>query len=384
MTMPSFPETIRAFALPLLAGLLLAACSDDSGTSPAHSGGPGDEPLAQCVAPPFLKPGDRIALLSPSYSTPDSNIRKTAAVLEKWGYATVVGRNVGKLDAGKYAGTAEERASDLVDALRDTSVKAILCNRGGYGAIQLVDLVDTALARKNPKWIVGFSDVTTLHAMQTRSGVMSVHGTMSSFIANSGGDDPGSRVLRDLLAGKVPAYEVPAHPLNVQGRAEGILVGGNMATFAPLLGTRADLLSSDGIILFMEEIGENLRNIDRMYNSLLLRGVMERVRGVVLGEFEDSGTDLDWASAEEMLVEYLKDLGVPVLCGFPAGHGDVNLPLVMGSKATIDVGKDGATLEFDVAGATPKTVKTDELAAGTALPAPVRVLLSGKVLSGEE
>ena len=384
MTKPSFPEAFRALALPLLACLALAACSDDSGSSPSPSGGPGDEPLAECAAPPFLKRGDTIALLSPSYSTPDSNVRKTAEVLKKWGYATVVGKNVGKLDAGKYAGTAEERASDLVDALRDPSVKAILCNRGGYGAIQLVDLVDTALARKNPKWIVGFSDITNLHAMQTRSGVMSVHGTMSSFIANSGGEDPSSRALRDLLSGKVPVYELPPHPLDVQGRAEGILVGGNMATFAPLLGTRADLLSSDGIILFMEEIGENLRNIDRMYNSLLLRGVMERVRGVVLGEFEDSGTDLDWASAEEMLVEYLKDLGVPVLCGFPAGHGDVNLPLVMGSKATIDVGKDGSTLSFDVPGGTDATVKTDELVGGTALPAPVRAILAGKVFPEEE
>ena len=146
-----------------------------------------------------LKKGDKIALISPSYTTPDSNIQKTANVIKEWGFTPVIGKNVDKLDAGKYAGTAEERADDFIAALKDTSIKAILANRGGYGTIQLVDLIDPNLVKKNPKWLIGYSDITTLHAMQTKAGVMSIHGTMSSFIAKTAGKDDNSPLLRDLL-----------------------------------------------------------------------------------------------------------------------------------------------------------------------------------------
>ncbi len=152
----------RIYRLGFVASLLfLSACGDDnsSGSSAGTS-----TPLKECTAPAFLKKGDKIALLSPSYFTPDSNIQKTASVLEDWGFKPVIGKNVSMLDAGKYAGTAEERAEDFIDALKDTSIKAILCNRGGYGTIQLVDLIDLKTVKKNPKWLIGYSDITTLHA----------------------------------------------------------------------------------------------------------------------------------------------------------------------------------------------------------------------------
>jgi len=122
----------------------------------------------------------------------------------------------------------------FIAALKDTSIKAILANRGGYGTIQLVDLIDPKLVKKNPKWLIGYSDITTLHAMQTKAGVMSIHGTMSSSIAKTAGKDDNSTLLRDLLKGEVPTYKVPKHKYNQKGKAEGILVGGNMTTFVPL------------------------------------------------------------------------------------------------------------------------------------------------------
>ncbi|MBR2898429.1 MAG: LD-carboxypeptidase [Fibrobacter sp.] len=365
-----------------LSGFLFTACSDDSSSSASDQGKA--DPLAECTAPAFLKKGDKVALLSPSYSTPDSNIQNTAAVLKEWGFEPVIGKNVSKLDAGKYAGTAQERADDFIEALKDTSIKAILSNRGGYGTIQLVDLIDLKLVTDNPKWLIGFSDITTLHAMETKAGVMSIHGTMSSFIGKTRGKDDNSTLLRDLLKGTVPTYKVPKHKFNQKGKAEGILVGGNMATFVPLVGASdIDVFSGDGIILFMEEVGESLHNIDRMFNALELHGVMENVKGVVLGEFVDSGTDLNYETTEEMLSKYLKKYNIPVLCGFPAGHGDVNVPIVMGAKVKMDVTDNGATLAFDIDGE-KKDVDTEKLLNKPSLAKSLRLILSGKLFSINE
>lgn len=338
---------------------MLTACGND--TLNCASIFEKNDSIAEGKAPAFLKKGDKVALLSPSYTTPDSTIQKTANVIREWGFTPVIGESANKLDAGKFAGTAEERAEDFEKALRDSDIKAILCNRGGYGTIQLVDLIDQRLVKNNPKWIIGYSDVTTLHAMQTKAGIMSIHGTMSSSIAKTDGKDVNSTLLRDLLKGEVPTYKVPKHKYNQQGKAEGVLVGGNMATFVPLIGASdIDVFQNDGIILFMEEIGENLRNIDRMFHSIELHGVMENVRGVILGEFVSSGTDLDYESTEAMLSQYLKQYNIPVICGFPAGHDDTNVPLVMGAKVKMDVNSDGATITFDINGE-KKIVDTEKL-----------------------
>ena len=371
---------ILAFAL----SAAFFACSDN-GSSANLDDDTKTVSIAESSAPAFLKKGDKIALLSPSYRTDYQNVEKTAKVLEDWGFKTVIGKYVDSLEAGKYAGTPEQRAEDFITALRDTSVKAILCNRGGYGTIQLVDLIDSALIRKNPKWLIGFSDITTLHAMETKAGVMSIHGTMSSFIAQTEGSDSSSILLRELLKGNVPQYTVSAHPYNQTGKAEGVLVGGNMATFVPLIGSSVDVFSKDGIILFLEEVEESLHNIDRMFNTLELQGVMENVKGVVVGEFVGSGEDLDYESTEAMLSEYLKKYDIPVMCGFPAGHGDVNYPIVMGAKVSLEVSEEKATLAFNL-DAKEILVYADwqkNLDASVILPLELRKMLSGKIFDLE-
>jgi muramoyltetrapeptide carboxypeptidase len=220
--------------------------------------------------------------------------------------------------------------------------------------------------------------------MQTKAGVMSIHGTMSSSIAKTEGKDDNSTLLRDLLKGEVPTYKVPKHEFNQTGKGEGILVGGNMSTFVPLIGASdIDVFQDDGIILFMEEIGENLRNIDRMFHSIELHGVMENVRGVILGEFVSSGTDLDYESTEAMLSKYLKKYDIPVICGFPAGHDDVNLPIVMGAKVKMDVTNDGATVSFDIKGE-KKTIDTDKLVNKPQLSKALLKMYAGKTFDVEE
>ncbi len=336
----------------ILAVLVLAAVS----CVPAV---PGRAPVdLSCEAPSFLKPGDKVALISPSFNTPHANIDGAAAILRSWGLEPVIGNHVDDLYLGSYAGTVDDRTADLRQALRDRSVKAILCNRGGYGSIQMIDRLDSALFAAHPKWLIGFSDITTFHGMETRAGVMSIHGTMSSLMVPRMGQDLSSTLVRDILFGTVPEYVVPAHPQNIPGRAAGTLVGGNLFTLAPNQGTWADAAAGADIILFLEEVGENMTHIDRLFNMLILGGVLDRCRGVVLGEFTDCEANLEYESVEEMLCAYLKDLGIPVLCGFPAGHGDVNLPLVLGARVTLDVGEDGSVLTFDIPGSKTRRVDT--------------------------
>ena len=303
----------------------------------------------QCEKPSYLMEGDTVALISPSYFTPMENVERTAEVLRGWGLTPIIGPNVGKIYQGKYAGTVEERVSDLRWALNRHGIKAIICNRGGYGTIQLINQLIYNDFKANPKWLVVFSDITTLHGLESRAGVMSIHGTMSSFLA-AGGTDATSTLMRDLLMGQVPRYELPAHPQNIIGQAKGVLVGGNLCTFAPNLGTQADATQAEDIILFIEEVGESMHNIDRQFNILAMNGVLDRCKGVILGSFVSCGSEFEYESVEAMLHSYLTAYNIPVMCGFPAGHDDINLPLVMGAPVTMDVRADGATLQFDIEG----------------------------------
>lgn len=303
----------------------------------------------RCVKPPYLKAGDRVALVSPSYFKSMKEVEKAAEVLREWGLVPVIAPNVGKIYAGRYAGTVEERVSDLRWALADTTIKAIICNRGGYGTIHYIDQIPLAEWRAHPKWLVGFSDVTTLHGLLARAGVMSIHGTMGMYLATRA-TDMSSTLMRDLLMGSVPHYEVPAHPQNIVGRASGILVGGNLCTITPNLGTQADATRGSDLILFIEEVDEGMHNIDRQFNILMMNGVLDRCKGVVLGTFTSCEREFSYESVEAMLRPYIEKYKIPLLCGFPGGHGKVNLPLVMGAPVTIDVRPDGATLQFNIAG----------------------------------
>ena len=363
--------TFVCFVFTFCGMITLTSCSEETDITPDE-----EKPIViSCAKPEYLKAGDKVALISPSYFTPMENVEKTATILRGWGLEPVIGPNVGKVTDGKYAGTVAERVSDIRWALNDPSIKAIICNRGGYGTIQLIDLLTLAELKASPKWLVGFSDISTLHGLLNRAGVMSIHGTMSSFLYK-GGTDKTSTMMRDLLLGNVPRYELPAHKQNIVGTASGVLVGGNLCTFTPNLGSQADATMGNNLILFIEEIGESMHNIDRQMRILQMNGVLGRCKGIVLGEFADCGTEFTYESVEAMLHDLLIDYNIPVLCGFPAGHGDVNLPLVMGAPVTIDVRNDGATLQFNIEG-TQQQVNTADITTPTS-PAAVRMLLAGK------
>jgi muramoyltetrapeptide carboxypeptidase len=365
--------TAMTIMISMMSVALLSSCSDEDDYDVVKREQTVD---LKCQKPDYLKSGDKVALISPSYFTPMENVEKTAEVLRNWGLEPVIGPNVGKVVDGRYAGTVSERVSDIRWALDDPSIKAIICNRGGYGTIQLIDQLTLAELKGSPKWLVGFSDISTLHGLFTCAGVMSIHGTMSSFLAK-GGTDASSTLMRDLLIGYVPRYELPAHKQNIVGKASGVLVGGNICTFVPNLGSQADATRGKDLILFIEEVEESMHNIDRQMRILQMNGVLDRCKGIILGEFTDCGTEFTYESVEAMLNEMLKDYHIPVLCGFPGGHGDVNLPLVMGANVTIDVRNDGATLQFNIEG-DQQTVNTASITA-PATPAKTRMRLAGKI-----
>ena len=373
-------NTLMMVIATLTAIVTLTSCSNEDDAIDVVPRPEGQEVL-NCVKPDYLKTGDRVALISPSYYTPIETIEKAADVLRSWGFEPVIGPNVDKVLDGKIGGTVEERVSDIRWALSDPTIKAVLCNRGGYGTIQLIDQLPSDEVKAARKWIVGYSDISTIHGFWSRAGVMSILGTMSTTLAK-GGTDMTCTMMRDLLLGKVPRYEVPAHQQNIVGQASGVLVGGNLCTFAPNVGSRADATTGKDLILFVEEIGENMRNIDRQMRLLKMNGVFDRCKGVILGEFVSCGTEFtdengQVISIEAMLHDLLAEYHIPVFCGFPTGHGDVNLPLVMGAPVTIDVRSDGATLQFNIDGE-QQTVNTATITA-TPTPAATRMWLAGKI-----
>ena len=297
--------------------------------------------------PPFLKEGDRIALVSPAYWVPQDVLAQAAETIKSWGLQPVIGPHTNNLNVNVYAGTAEERSADILWALEDDSIKACLCSRGGYGSIHLLNRIPKESYLQHPKWLIGHGDISVLLNTVSNDGLMCIHGPMSYQIASS--QEPSTTILRDMLFGKLPQYRVTGNAHNRFGHAEGILVGGNLTSFATIVGTQYQLPPNQDIILFIEEVEESLHNIDRLFYRLMLQLDFERVKGVILGTFSSIKFDLQFGSVEQMLIAHLHDFDIPVCCGFPVGS-DSCIPLMMGAPCSLDVASNEALLSFNVDG----------------------------------
>ena len=299
------------------------------------------------VRPPYLKEGDKVALISPAYWVPEEAILQAAEVLISWGLQPVVGPHTTSLNVDAYAGTADERAADLLWALEDDSIKAIFCSRGGYGSMHLLNRMPLEYYRQHPKWLVGHGDITVLLYAIACEGVMCIHGPMAFQIASK--QEPAITITRNILFGALPQYKVPSSPYNRCGHAEGILVGGNLSSYAAITGTKYHLPAKQDIILFVEEVEEPLHAIDRLFYMLRLQQDFERVKGIIFGTFSSIRFDLQYGSVEQMLIAHLHDLEIPVCCGFPVGSNSC-LPLIEGAPCSLDVTPDGTVLSFNIDG----------------------------------
>ena len=187
----------------------------------------------EIVLPPYLKEGDKVALVSPAYWIPQESIQEAAETVKSWGLQPVIGPHTNSLNVNVYAGTADERAADILWALKDDSIKAIICTRGGYGSIHLLNRIHTEDYQKHPKWLIGHGDITTLINAVTSAGVMSIHGPMAFQLAN--GQELDSQITRDVLFGTIPQYKIAGNDHNRCGHAEGVLVGCSWEVICPVL-----------------------------------------------------------------------------------------------------------------------------------------------------
>ena len=300
------------------------------------------------VRPSALKPGDTVAIISPASACKAKYVTGACSVLRKWGYVPVVWKHaLGK--HGSFAGTIEERKSDLVDVITDPSVKAVLCSRGGYGSVQELCEMDLNLFARHPKWLIGYSDITAMHGAITSQGVMSIHGPMGEHLTKFAGTDSCSKVLHNILSGKMPHYKIAADPRNRQGKASGLLLGGNLALLNSFTASPIDMLSNYddcNVILFVEDVGESLERLNRLFYTLRVNGTFDHIKGLVVGSFSDIKYTDDFPHVYDMVKSIVDAYDFPVAYGFPVGHTDNNYPMVEGAWVTLTVDANGAELAF--------------------------------------
>jgi muramoyltetrapeptide carboxypeptidase len=297
--------------------------------------------------PPYIQKGDTIGLVCPAGMMPVEKVSECIRVLnEEWGFTTKVGKTVGS-QFHYFSGTDEERLQDFQEMLDDDSVKAVLCARGGYGLSRIIDKVDFTKFKKQPKWIIGFSDVTILHSHIYRNyNIATLHAPMANSFNNGGYKNEYVQSLRSALEGKKLKYQCAVHDFNNRGTAIGELVGGNLALLSHLIGTNSDI-KTKGRILFLEDVGEYLYNVDRMLQQLKRSGKLDKLAGLIIGGFTDmKDTETPFGqTVYEIIRNAINEYEYPVCFGFPVSHENENYALKTGVGYKLKVGKNKVILE---------------------------------------
>lgn len=294
------------------------------------------------IIPRSLGPGAKIAIVSPSSIIKPQNVYNALPVLRDRGWEPVVSPHAFDRH-GSFAGTADNRYSDLADALTDPEVGAILCSRGGYGAVHLLERLARLPLEETPKWLIGFSDISALHALLTSRGIASIHAPMAKALADHGGDNADNRALLDFLAGEGLEYSLDPSPMNRPGDATGLLVGGNLSVISDLVGTPFDVIKPRRI-LFIEDVNEPIYKIERMLYQLRLSGVLADLAGLIVGKFSGCAPDADFASVNNIVADLTRDYSYPVAYDIPVGHVTHNIPLVCGTACSLSVGESSVEI----------------------------------------
>jgi muramoyltetrapeptide carboxypeptidase len=297
--------------------------------------------------PPYLNSGDTIGIVCPAGYMAAERIIPCVNMLKSWGYRVKIGKTVGGASVNYFSGTDAGRLDDLQEMLDDEDVAAILFGRGGYGLSRIIDQISFKKFRKSPKWILGYSDITLLHAhIYANFEIATAHAPMAGAFQDAGPEDEYIHSILDLLTGRKLDYSGNPHPFNRKGEVEGVLMGGNLTLLAHAVGGPSDF-KTKGLILFMEDIGEYLYNLDRMLYQLKSAGKFQKPAAVILGSFTDmKDTERPFGNdAYEIIREILEEYDYPVCYGFPVGHVKENLALKCGADYFLKVGKDRVVLE---------------------------------------
>jgi muramoyltetrapeptide carboxypeptidase len=299
------------------------------------------------LIPPYLNSGDTIGIVSPSGKIKREFILNASSVLKTWGYKVVIGDSAFK-EHNYYAGTDEERAKDLQKMLDDDKIKAILCSRGGYGCIRIMKKLNFKRFKKNPKWIIGFSDISILHShINSNLKISSIHGKMAINFPSNENIDLSTNLINNILKGQNYSYHSPDNSLNKFGTAKAKLVGGNLSVINCILSTKYDIDTDDKILL-LEEVGENLHHIDRMMNHFEMTGKFKKIKAAIIGSFSETKDKAPGfgKNAYEIISEYLNKLNIPIAYNFDNGHISTNYPVILGAEHKLVVNKNGSTLEL--------------------------------------
>ena len=298
------------------------------------------------IIPSYLKKGDTIGIVCPSGYMPFDKVETCIHTLKNWGYNVVVGNTVGN-QFNYFSGTDEERLKDLQSMLDDTLVKAILCGRGGYGLSRIIDKINFSKLKKNPKWLIGYSDITLLHShINKQLKIATIHSPMAAAFNDGGFENQYVISLQKALKGNKPKYTCNYHSYNKNGVATGELIGGNLCMIAHTLGTNS-AFSTKNKILFLEDIGEYIYNIDRMFIQLKRAGFLKDLAGLVIGSFTDlkDTTTPFGQDVYRIIVEHIAEYDFPVAFNFPVGHQTENYALKIGVQHSLSVSKKTVSLK---------------------------------------
>jgi len=294
--------------------------------------------------PDYLHPGDLVAIAAPARKVAPEELVPAVRLFESWGLRVLLPDGLFDTDH-QFAGSDDTRASLFQQLLDNPEVRAIVCARGGYGSVRIIDKLDFSRFLQNPKWIVGYSDVTVFHShIYQHFGIETLHAVMPINVPPDANKKtyPATETLRKALFGEPMAYRCPSHPLNRPGRAQGTLVGGNLSMLYSLCGSPS-AISTDGKILFIEDLDEYLYHIDRMMMNLKRNGLFDHLAGLVVGQFSDMHDNAVpfGRTAEEIVLDCVREYSFPVCFNFPAGHnGSDNHALFLGRQADLQIGSE--------------------------------------------
>jgi muramoyltetrapeptide carboxypeptidase len=296
------------------------------------------------IFPPSIKKGDTIGIVAPAGRIDKNIVEQACTRIQNMGYKVKVGNNALEQHYN-FSSTDLNRKRDLQLMLDDDEVNAVLCTRGGYGTIRIIEHIDFTQFKSKPKWVIGFSDITVLHAALHKMGIASIHGPMCKSFLNYTDTGVDVDLLFSFLEGESPEYLINPYPFNRLGNASGELIGGNLSILHALRGTRYDF-DPEGKILFIEDLSEYLYHLDRTMYNLKIGGVLEKLSGLVVGQFtdmKDNETPFG-ESIEEIIYKSVAEYNYPVAFNFPSGHIETNYPLILGDKVKLKVKENEVSL----------------------------------------
>ena len=296
--------------------------------------------------PPYLKKGDTIGIVAPAGYMPVEKMQTCIETLDSWGFTIRMGNTTHSQSQNYFSGTDDERLADIQQMLDDPKINAILCARGGYGISRIIDRINFKKFRKHPKWIIGFSDITVLHAhLFSNYKIPTLHAPMAAAFNDGEFSNPYIQSLKRALMGESGRYECSAHHFNKQGKSKGILVGGNLSLLAHLCGTQSEF-NTKNKILFLEDVGEYLYNIDRMLIQMKRNGKLDKLAGLIIGGFTESkDTERPFGKdVYDIIYEHISEYNYPVCFNFPVSHEKENYALKIGVKYKLEIAEDKVIL----------------------------------------